>query len=62
MSREELRALGGKPIIFRGSRYILRGIRDIPDRKSGIRTQILLQDMTVKNSFVIARAEEIESA
>lgn len=60
MTADELRAYANKPVLYNGSVYILRKARKAKTRRGKEYIQVKLQDMRVKNSYVIARAEELK--
>lgn len=60
MTPDELRANKDKPVRFRDCTLILRAAKSAPDGKGGYRIKCLLQDRHVKNSYVVARSEELK--
>lgn len=61
MTPQEVNANKNALVLFRGGFYLLCGRRTITDSKGTRRVQLLLQDERVKNSYVIARMEEVEA-
>lgn len=60
MTKDEIIAHKDKPVLYDGSEYILRKARHIRTRR-GEWIQVKLQDTKVKNSYVIARAQDIQA-
>ena len=62
MTREELVAHKDKPVYLKqfDCTMILRAAKAAPDGKGGYHIVVRLQDMRVKNSYVIARADDVE--
>lgn len=60
MTQSELLQHKDKPVRFRGCILILKAAKGtkMPDGK--VRIKCLLQDRKIKNSYVIARAEELK--
>lgn len=60
MTREEIIAHKDKPVLYKGSVYILRKARKAKTQRGEEYIQVNLQDTRVKHSFVIARAQEVK--
>ena len=61
MTREEIIAHKDKPVLYKGSVYILRKARKAKTRHGEEYIQVKLQDTRAKHSFVIARAQDIQA-
>lgn len=64
MKPDQLKDFKDKPVYLRrfDCTMILRAAKRAPDGRGGYHTVVRLQDMRVKNSYVIARADDIAEA
>lgn len=60
MTQAELLAHKDKPVRFRGCILILKAAKGARYPDGNVRIKCLLQDRKLKNSYVIARAEELK--
>ena len=62
MKPDQLKDFKGKPVYLRrfDCTMILRAAKAAPDGKGGYHVIVKLQDRRIKNSYVIARADDVE--